>query len=138
MILLRVDPSRMARARIRPPVLSTPCLYQISCFHYSSHSCTISLPSSHVEMNSFMRRTYPYALFIHTSHTSMHSCATSTRASYHTHSSPFMYQPRCLYPLASCLLYHIHGPIPPCLYLLLTMYQVGCLAPSQGDTSSWV
>ena len=66
--LLRVDPSRVARARIRLPVFSTPCLYKISYFHYSSHSCTISLPSSHVEMNSFMRRTFPYALFVHASY----------------------------------------------------------------------
>lgn len=43
-------------------------------------------------------------------------------------------------PLASILLYHVshtrpHTVIPPCLYHLLTIYQVKCLAPSQGDTS---
>ncbi len=156
---MRVDPSKVAYAYIRPPVFSTLCLYQITWFRYSSHSCTIFLHSSYVEMNSFLRpntytlysfirRTYPCAPFVHASHHTwsmyqlrvhyIHLSVAHIHALYHIDSSPFMYQPRCLYPLASCLLYHIQGPIPPCLYLLLTIYQVGCLALSQGDTSRWV
>ena len=136
--MLQVDPSRLTRARITSPVFYTPCLYQISCFHYSSHSCTIFLFSSHVEMNSFIRRTHQYASFVHSSHKSMHSFATSTRALYHTYSSLFIYLPCCLYSLANCLLYHIHSLIPPCIYLLLTIYQVGYLAPNQKDRNRWV
>lgn len=39
--ILQVNPSRLAYTHIRFPVFLTPCLYQIFCFYYSSHSCTI-------------------------------------------------------------------------------------------------
>ena len=82
------------------------------------------------------------AILIHESHSSTHSCATFACTLHCTHSSLLMYQPHRLippWPVFSSITYHIHGLIrsfiPPCLYHLLIIYQVKCLAPSQGDTS---
>lgn len=73
----------------------------------------------------------------------IHSCVANTHApysfmrcihsfiSYHVSAT----LPHAIRPVFSSIVYHIHGPIPPCLYLLLTIYQVECSAPSQEDTS---
>lgn len=105
---MQVDPGRVVCARIRFSVLSTLCLYQISSFHYNSYSCTISLSFSHVEINSFMRCTFLYGLFIYTLHILMRPIS-------------LYFTSYLVYVLAICLLHSFMRCTHPCIHVLYSL-----------------
>ena len=90
--MLQVDPSIVVCARIRFPVFSLPCLYQIFCFGviHAPHCSSCSSFSYNVRAPVFFTRRI-YDSSIHALHPV----------------SPFMYQPGFIHSCAaSCLSFH--------------------------------